>query len=164
MAQFRVMIPLSAPKNNGGRVVYKQFNHGDIVTGERFNNSNTPSNHLQAVKTSDGYIIPEMNLAYLGGGQQRRRQFSNTVEDAQIIAEETNRPITVKDAVKNYMKSPKDMTATQQKISSYQTNGLIIGAVLGMVAGHYLGRGKISSALFGGFLGFYSGRIIANKS
>ena len=158
-----------APKRVGNSVKKKGFRMGSRVRGTVTNIALTPDSQVLALKTKDGYLIPEPFLNILGevDANQGRQKKSDSadIEYAEVIEE------TDEKSVANVFQSLKasDIISTNSIKSKRVVNFALGGAAVGLVYAMMKGGNKLVfstvGAVGGGIIGNYiSGKIKENAS
>jgi len=158
-----------APKRVGNSVKKKGFRIGSRVRGTVTNIALTPDSQVLALKTKDGYLIPEPFLNILGEvDENRQKKRTNSADDeydyAEVIEEDKNEK-----SVSNVFQSLKsaDIISTNSIKSKRVVNFALGGAAVGLVYAMMKGGNKILlstvGAVGGGIIGNYvSGKIKEN--
>jgi len=146
----RIINSIRCPRKskNGKGLIWKSFNEGQIVTGERYNHASMPGNYAPVLRTTQGYIIPEDSINIIGEANNKPMQeveiIKETIDKKPADSPVYNtRPLTILDNVK--------------KNSKYTVNGAIAGVIIGLLYAMIKGKNKMVfagiGALGGGFIG-----------
>lgn len=156
-----------AQKRVGNGVKKKPFYTGNRVRGVVTNVALTPDSQVLALKTKDGYIIPEPFLNVLGevnsgnGGQQQATNPYIEDVDAEII-EAKSEDKSVKEVYESLKAS--NIISTNAIKSKRVVNFALIGAGIGLVYALVKGKNKWVfsgvGAVGGGIIGNYVGKKI----
>lgn len=156
-----------APKRVGNSVTKKAFRTGSRVRGTVTNIALTPDSQVLALKTKDGYVIPEPFLNILGEVNENRQQketkdpYYEEVQDAEIISDKSSEKSVA--SVYESLKSADIISANSIK-SKRVVNFALGGAAVGLVYAMMKGGNKVLlsavGAAAGGIIGNYVGRKI----
>lgn len=159
-----------APKRVGDNMVSKKaFRRGQKVVGVVDNIALTPDHQVLALRTKDGYLIPEPFLNVLGAVEdQGKPSRHDDIEYAEVIEEEDNKTAGIKDIVKGYNKmKPSNIIAHTATRSKSAINFALIGGGIGLVYAMLKGKNKLLfgaiGAIGGGFVGNYYGKKIKDN-
>jgi hypothetical protein len=160
-----------APKRVGKSVKKKGFRVGQRVRGTVTNVALTPDSQVLALKTKDGYIIPEPFLNILGevkpnqkSSNESKTQYDVGVEEANY--EEVDEPKSENKSVANIFNSLKasDIVNSNAIKSKRVVNFALGGAAVGLVYAMMKGKSKLMiatiGAIGGGVIGNYVGKKI----
>lgn len=156
-----------APKRVGNSVKKKPFRVGQRVRGTVTNVALTPDSQVLALKTKDGYIIPEPFLNILGEVENEQKNNRNSrksgVEDAvyeEVSEKSENKSVS---DVYDSLKASKLISSNSIK-SKRVVNFALGGAAIGLVYAMMKGKSKLMlttiGAIGGGIIGNYVGRKI----
>jgi len=161
-----------AQKRVGKSVSKKPFRTGQRVRGTVENIALTPDSQVMALKTRDGFIIPEPFLNVIGAvdsGEKRGNSASsnsNEVQYAEVVEEEKGEK---SNGAKSFMKAYESMKASDiikrgAITSKHAVNFAVGGALVGVVYAMLKGKNKMIfsaiGAIGGGFIGNYYGKKI----
>ena len=156
-----------APKRAGNSVKKKGFMTGQRVQGTVTNVALTPDSQVLALKTKDGYIIPEPFLNIIGEVKPNQKQntkshgSSEDVEYAEIVEEKSEDKSVAN--VFDSLKASNIMSSNAVK-SKRVVNFALGGAAVGLVYAMLKGKNKLLiatiGAIGGGIIGNYVGRKI----
>lgn len=162
-----------APKRMGEQSVGKKpFRRGTRIRGVVTDIALTPDSQVLALKTKDGYLIPEPFLNVLGAVEDdafSSRSAHDDIQDAEIVEEReytTDKTKSVMD-VYNSIKAS-DIVSRNSKKSKHAVNFALIGGGLGLVFALLRGKSKwiymAGGVIAGGMVGNYYGhKIIKNN-
>jgi len=157
-----------APRRVGKVAQKKAFRRGQRVRGIVSNIALTPDSQVLALKTKEGYLIPEPFLNVLGavnsGGKKQARTSSSAegFEYAEVIEEE-NEPKEKSIAnVFNGLKTS-DLIKRNSTKSKQVVNFGLGGAVIGVIYAMYKGGNKLIYGAIGAAAGGIIGNYVANK-
>lgn len=146
----------------------KPFRRGMRVVGTVTNVAMTPDSQVLAIKTKDGYIIPEPFLNVIGevntGRKKRKTPSFSSVEDVEefeIVDENKSENKSVSDIYKS-LKSA-DIISSNSLKSKRVVNFALVGAGAGLVYALLRGKGKLLSATIGGIVGGIAGNYVSKK-
>jgi hypothetical protein len=155
---LQAIVDFRAPKNEGGNVVFRDYKEGDHIQARKFNRSDVPSNHVEAYKTDDGYLIPLSNVYVLG-----------TIEEATPIEQQVQEePIQEAEVVTDNViptPAPPTNTAPATMIDNLKSrnksavNGSLIGGLAGVVFAMVKGKNKMMAGAIGAAIGFAAGNM-----
>ena len=153
-----------APKRVGNSVKKKPFRMGSRVRGTVTNIALTPDSQVLALKTKEGYIIPEPFLNILGevnskSGQNNNTQ-SNEIEYAEVV-EDKSEDKSVSSVIKS-MKAA-DIISTTSIKSKRVVNFALFGAAIGLVYAMMKNGNKLLSISVGAAGGGVIGNYISKK-
>jgi uncharacterized protein YcfJ len=157
-----------APKRVGNGVSKKAFRAGARVVGTVTNIALTPDSQVLALRTKDGYEIPEPFLNILGEVKQkknRQKSYSNVDADEVQYAEVVEERSEDK-SVSSVFQSLKaaDIISTNSLKSKRVVNFALGGAAIGLVYAMMKDKNKLVmstvGAVGGGIIGNYIGRKI----
>lgn len=154
-----------APKRVGNSVKKKPFRTGSRVRGTVTNVALTPDSQVLALKTKDGYIIPEPFLNIIGEVENRQKKgtknpYYEEIEYAEVVEDKKDK------SVANVLDSLKaaDIVSTNSIKSKRVVNFALGGAAVGLVYAMMKGGNKLLlstvGAVGGGIVGNYVGRKI----
>ena len=134
-----------APKRVGNSVKKKGFRTGQRVRGTVSNIALTPDTQVLALKTKDGYLIPEPFLNILGEikgnpSQKRSEPYYGAVEEV-FDLEEKSENKSVSDVFQS-LKASKIISSNSVK-SKRLVNFALGGAVIGLVYAMLKGKNKL---------------------
>lgn len=160
-----------APKRVGNTKTSKPFRRGQRVRGVVENIAITPDHQLLALKTQDGYLIPEPFLNVLGEVKNKNKQDSkySDIEYAEIVEDEdlSNESKGVKEIINAYGKiKPSNIILKNAVRSKHTVNFALAGGLIGLVYAMFKGKSKMIFATIGvvggGVIGNYYGNKIKN--
>tara|TARA_R110000787_G_scaffold44415_8_gene109028 strand:- start:22 stop:546 length:525 start_codon:yes stop_codon:yes gene_type:complete len=154
-----------APKRVGNSVKKKGFRTGQRVRGTVSNIALTPDTQVLALKTKDGYLIPEPFLNILGEikgnpSQKRSEPYYGAVEEV-FDLEEKSENKSVSDVFQS-LKASKIISSNSVK-SKRLVNFALGGAVIGLVYAMLKGKNKLLLTAIGGVGGGVIGNYIGRK-
>jgi len=153
-----------AQRREGKKVSKKPFRVGERVRGTVENIALTPDSRIMALKTKDGYIIPEPFLNVIGAVNQEKSENENGIQYAEIVDDEQQ--YKKSEAAKRISKSFGSMKASEiiernAFRSKYAVNFAIGGAVIGLIYAMAKQQNKFLFAAIGtvagGLVGNYYG-------
>lgn len=159
-----------ALKRVGNSAKRKPFRIGQRVRGTVTNIALTPDSQVLALKTKDGYVIPEPFLNILGEVDPQSKPQKETinygVEDADVeIIEEKSGDKSVSDVFQS-LKASKIVSSNSVR-SKRVVNFALGGAAVGLVYAMLKGKNKLVistiGAIGGGIIGNYVGRKIKDN-
>lgn len=154
-----------ANKRVGKKVQKKPFRTGQRVQGVVTNIALTPDSQVMALKTKDGFIIPEPFLNVIGEVKQKGTKQSNNggnyedVQEAEVVSNKRE-----KGAVKSIYDSLKssDIISKNSVRSKQSVNFALAGAAVGLVFAMLKQKNKMLyaavGAVGGGLVGIYLGK------
>ena len=159
-----------APKRVGKMVSKKAFRAGNRVRGVVTNIALTPDAQVLALKTKDGYIIPEPFLNVIGEVESNggRTGAYDNIEYAEVIEEQDydNKDSGVVKAAKNAYGSIKasEIIGKTAFRSKYVINFALVGGTITLVYAMLKSKNKLVFATIGvvggGIVGNYYGKKI----
>ena len=154
-----------APKRVGNSVKKKGFRTGQRVRSTVSNIALTPDTQVLALKTKDGYLIPEPFLNILGEikgnpSQKRSEPYYGAVEEV-FDLEEKSENKSVSDVFQS-LKASKIISSNSVK-SKRLVNFALGGAVIGLVYAMLKGKNKLLLTAIGGVGGGVIGNYIGRK-
>jgi len=154
-----------APKRVGNTSKKKAFRRGQRVRGTVTNIALTPDSQVLALKTKDGYIIPEPFLNIIGevgGESSRKNETHEEVEYAEIIEDEEVNGNPSLSSITDSIKASNIIS--QNSIKSKRTvNFAFGGAAVGLVYAMMKGQNKLLSSAVGGIVGGIIGNYVSGK-
>ena len=152
-------------KRAGNRAKKKPFRRGQRIVGTVTNIALTPDNQVLALKTRDGYVIPEPFLNVLGAvkGQESSRPQQNDVEyaEAEIIEEKGSSSKSVGDIYKKFKTS--DIISSNSAKSKLVVNFALGGAAALLIYAMMKGKNKLVYAGIGAAGGGVIGNYVSKK-
>ena len=160
-----------AQKREGNSVIKKGFRMGSRVKGTVTNIALTPDSKVLALKTKDGYVIPEPFLNILGEVRgntksQKNASFDDQYDYAEVIEEDKNEKSVA--GVFQSLKSA-DIISKNSIKSKRVVNFALVGAAIGLAYAMMKDGNKLMlstlGAVGGGIVGNYvSGKIKENEN
>ncbi len=152
-----------APKKVGNAVRKKGFRRGTRVVGTVTNIAMTPDSQVLALKTKDGYVIPEPFLNIIGEvGVKNEGSQSEYVEDAEYeILDEESKEKSITDIAES-LKAAKIINSNSLQ-SKRVVNFAFMGAAVGLVFAMIKGHNKLITSALGGLLGGLVGNHVSGK-
>jgi hypothetical protein len=152
-------------KRAGNRAKKKPFRRGQRVVGTVTNVALTPDSQVLALKTKEGYIIPEPFLNVLGAvkGQKTSRPQQDDVEyaDVEIIEETGSNNKSVGDIYKKFKAS--DIISRNSSRSKLVVNFALGGAAALLIYAMMKGKNKLVYAGIGAVGGGVVGNYVSKK-
>lgn len=156
-----------APKRVGNTAKKKAFRRGQRVQGTVTNIALTPDSQVLALKTKQGYVIPEPFLNIIGEVGSSAPQESDPyseVEYAEVIEEEDKDPsmTSITDSIKasNLVKTN---SIKSKRVVNFAFGGAAIGLVYAMMKGQNKLLSSAIGAIGGGIIGNYVSRKIKDN-
>lgn len=156
-----------AQKRVGNSVKKKPFRTDSRVVGVVTNVALTPDSQVLALKTQDGYIIPEPFLNVIGevkGGSRQQKANKETqyedIEDAEIIEDEKEEKSIVN--VFESLKASNIVTNNSLK-SKRVVNFALGGAAIGLVYAMLKRKNKLIVSTLGAITGGIVGNYVSSK-
>lgn len=156
-----------APRRAGKSVQKKAFRRGQSVVGTVSNIALTPDSQVLALKTKDGYLIPEPFLNIIGAvGEEKQQQQSQNkdpyyeeVQDAEVIDDKKENSVAnVFNGLKTSGIISKNSVRSKQ-IVNFGIGGALIGIIYAMMKG----KNKLMCAAIGAAGGGIIGNYVSNK-
>lgn len=156
-----------APKRVGNTAKKKAFRRGQRVQGTVTNIALTPDSQVLALKTKQGYVIPEPFLNIIGEVGSSAPQESDPyseVEYAEVIEEDDKDPsmTSITDSIKasNLVKTN---SIKSKRVVNFAFGGAAIGLVYAMMKGQNKLLSSAIGAIGGGIIGNYVSRKIKDN-
>jgi len=156
-----------AQKRVGNKAKSKPFRTGQRVRGVVTNIALTPDSQVMALKTKDGFVIPEPFLNVIGAVNNEKAGASRgeEVQYAEIVEEDNYKTSGAKNIVKAYegLKASdliKQSTRTSKFTAKFAVGGALVGVVYAMLRGKNKALFSAIGAVGGGLLGNYYGKKI----
>jgi hypothetical protein len=152
-----------APKKVGNAVRKKGFRRGQRVIGSVTNIALTPDSQVLALKTKDGYIIPEPFLNIIGevGDKKEDKKYFADAEYVEIVEDNDESEKSVTEVVDS-LKASKIISDNSLK-SKRVVNFAFAGAAIGLVYSMIKGQNKLVSSAIGAVIGGIIGNHISGK-
>lgn len=151
-----------AIKKNGNSVKKKAYNVGDIVQGTITNIALTPDSHVAALKTKEGYIIPEPFLNVIREIPLESNKKSNSKKESVEYADFEEIEVEKKDNIFQDIKSV-DLFSGNSDRSKLVVNFAIGGLVVGLVFAMLKKKNKLIYSTVGAFGGGIIGNYVNEK-
>ena len=157
-----------APKRVGNTAKKKAFRRGQRVQGTVTNIALTPDSQVLALKTKQGYVIPEPFLNILGevgGGATQEAEPYSEAEYAEVIEyEEGEEPsmTSITDSIKS-SNLIKTNSIKSKRVVNFAFGGAAIGLVYAMMKGQNKLLSSAIGAIGGGIIGNYVSRKIKDN-
>lgn len=141
------------PIKAGGKPHLKKFEAGTKILGKAFNASHIPTQYTPAVITKDRFIITQNNLMLLGEEQE-----AQVIQDKEIASKE------LKNKFKSFYNANgvDGIMTDQKKRSKYMMNGAIIGGVTILLYAMMKGQNKMNGFILGAVLGGLAGKFVGD--
>tara|TARA_R110001599_G_scaffold142533_6_gene323225 strand:- start:1127 stop:1639 length:513 start_codon:yes stop_codon:yes gene_type:complete len=156
-----------APKRVGNTAKKKAFRRGQRVQGTVTNIALTPDSQVLALKTKQGYVIPEPFLNIIGEVGSSAPQESDPyseVEYAEVIEEDDKDPsmTSITDSIKasNLVKTN---SIKSKRVVNFAFGGAAVGLVYAMMKGQNKLLSSAIGAIGGGIIGNYVSRKIKDN-
>lgn len=156
-----------APKRVGNRADKRPFRRGQRVRGRVENIALTPDHQVLALRTLDGYIIPEPFLNVLGAVEEPSRGGGqDDIQEAEVIDDnEYLKSDRVNKVMNTYGKIKASNLINKNALKSrHAVNFALVGGAVGLVYAMLRGKNKMLFATLGvvggGILGNYYGNKI----
>ena len=153
-----------APKRVGNTAKKKAFRRGQRVQGTVTNIALTPDSQVLALKTKQGYVIPEPFLNIIGevgSGAPKEADPYSEVEYAEIIEDEEDKSPSVTSISESIKAS--NLVKTNSIKSKRVVNFAFGGAAVGLVYAMMKGQNKLLSSAIGAIGGGLIGNYVSRK-
>ena len=154
-----------APKRVGNTAKKKAFRRGQRVRGTVSNIALTPDSQVLALKTKDGYLIPEPFLNILGeveGGAPKQNDTYEGVEYAEIMEDEEDAKNPSLSNITDSIKAS-NIISTNSIKSKRVVNFAFGGAAVGLVYAMMKGQNKLLASAVGAIGGGIIGNYVSTK-
>ena len=172
IVECRLIEDCIAQKRTRSGVQKKPFRIGTKVIGIVENVAITPDHQLLALKTKEGYIIPESFLNVIGAvgktnSKPVKDAYYEEIQEAEIVDDENDSRQKGKILIKNGGKIS-DLVAKSSKQSKSTVNFALYGTGIAVVAALLMQKNKfafgVMGALIGGMIGNYYGKLTENEN
>lgn len=157
-----------ALKRQGNSAIRKPFRVGQRVIGTVSNIALTPDSQVLALKTKDGYIIPEPFLNIIREVKSKptktnkgsNNEYNSYVDEAEVL-EENNYDKSISNVYQS-LKSSKIISSNSVK-SKRIVNFAIGGAAICLIYAMLKGKNKLVLSAIGGVAGGFIGNYVGKK-
>ena len=144
------------------RVQKKPFRTGQRVRGTVTNVALTPESQVLALKTKDGWVIPEPFLNIIGEVRTENKNNDSKIEDVEAeVIEEKSENKSIKEVYESLKAA--DIISTNAVRSKRVVNFALMGAGIGLVYALLRGRSKLLSMTVGAVGGSAVGNYVGKK-